>query len=202
MSLFLALGISLSIVAQDVNGPIDEYGTTLLMQACENQDFVRVKELLGQGADVDQQDKDGFTALFYACGLHAYDNSSFVINHNILNSLLEHGANVNSYDNVMGWTPIFLLEEPNVDIAQLLIDFGASLNIVSESGVLLYETIIRDFDQEYIDFLVKNGANIQVAIQFAQRELQVVDEWNKDHLHRAIASLKKLAVLYKASASH
>ena len=199
MSLFLALGMSLSIVAQDVNKPIDEHGTTLLMQACEENDVIKVEELLGQGADVDQPDKDGFTALFYACGLHACDNPSFVINNNILISLLEHGANVNSHDNLMGWTAIFLLEEPNIDTAQLLIDYGANLNIVSESGVLLYETVIRDFDQEYIDFLVKNGANIQVAIQFAQRELQVADEWNKDHLHRAIASLKKLAVVYKAS---
>lgn len=64
----------------------DSNGITLLMKACENGNDWEIKNLIKAGANVNLKDKEGWTALMYAC--------RYQQNISIVNTLLQNGASV------------------------------------------------------------------------------------------------------------
>ena len=69
-------------------------GKTQLHLACKDGNIELVKELLNQGVEINKQDSDGLTAL------HIAKNSE------ILNTLINAGANPNLQDYRSGFTPL------------------------------------------------------------------------------------------------
>ncbi len=68
---------------------IDEYGRTALHYAAHDGDVERIKALIGEGVDVNQQDDNGWTPLHFAAQL----------NHcGAIGILLENQANPNLHD--------------------------------------------------------------------------------------------------------
>lgn len=79
---------------------IDEYGRSQLLNATIAVDLPAILSLLAQGAPVDLQDDNGWTALHFAVQAKKVD---------IVRALLEHGANpnlVNAHGNGPLWIAV------------------------------------------------------------------------------------------------
>lgn len=103
----------------------DNFGCTLLMKAAKNGNNWELKSLLTSGANVNLTDRDGWTALMYAC--------RYQENVSIVDSLIEAGAQVkikNKYD----LSPLILAAtyNGNPEIIKKLLNYYA----VSEKEVL------------------------------------------------------------------
>lgn len=109
----------------------DNFGSTLLMKAAKNGNNWELKSLLTSGADVNLTDKDGWTALMYAC--------RYQENVSIVNSLIDAGAQVkikNKYD----LSPLILASTYNGNpeiIKKLLNYYSVSEKEVLQAFVLL-----------------------------------------------------------------
>lgn len=98
---------------------------TLLMIALNNNHTHVVRWLLLHGADVEQQDESGFTALHYAC---EKGNVAAV------KMLLACGANVQA-DAGIGWTPLHeAVWENKQSVVKLLIKASALIDVKDEDG--------------------------------------------------------------------
>lgn len=109
----------------------DNFGSTLLMKAAKNGNNWELKSLLTSGADVNLTDKDGWTALMYAC--------RYQENVSIVDSLIDAGAQVkikNKYD----LSPLILASTYNGNpeiIKKLLNYYSVSEKEVLQAFVLL-----------------------------------------------------------------
>ena len=114
----------------DLNAPMNGKYTALMM-ACRSQHVRLVKFLLQQGANVQVKDKDGKTALHFACELtFTWKPASC----DLLNCLTENGADINALrkDNV---TPLMVASiNGNVDQITFLIKRGANVHLQDKNG--------------------------------------------------------------------
>lgn len=119
----LACLLPISFTAHDINTPINEHGTTQLMQACQKlftkkSKITDVTHLLNNGANINAQDHEGNTILH-----HIFCDSDILIERSpadnlfIIDFLLKHGANPDitnnkqetpllcmfTYDNMIQW---------------------------------------------------------------------------------------------------
>jgi ankyrin repeat protein len=161
-------------VTQRYFSPTIHYIETLctkskLILAVERGNIKKIQELIHQGYDVNTEDQDGLTALFYAIHLQNLD---------IIKLLIKNGADVNAR-NKDGNTPLlyftcpkvsiqntassyYILQQKNIDIVRLLIKNGADVNAQDNNGntPLLYALFQGDF--KISEFLIKKGADVNV----------------------------------------
>ncbi|MCR5080587.1 MAG: ankyrin repeat domain-containing protein [Treponema sp.] len=92
----------------------DKYGVTLLMKAAKTGNDWDVRKLIESGADVNRRDRDGWSALMYAC---RYQN-----NLNIVKMLIDKGAHVR-VRNKYNATPLLMAADysQNPEIIALLL---------------------------------------------------------------------------------
>ena len=114
----------------DLNAPMNGKYTALMM-ACRSQHVRLVKFLLQQGANVQVKDKDGKTALHFACELtFTWKPASC----DLLNCLTENGADINALrkDNR---TPLMVASScGGVDQITFLIKRGANVHLQDKNG--------------------------------------------------------------------
>ena len=114
----------------DINVPMNGKYTALMM-ACRSQHVRLVKFLLQQGANVQLKDKDGKTALHFACELtFTWKPASC----DLLNCLTENGADINALrkDNR---TPLMVASScGGVDQITFLIKRGANVHLQDKNG--------------------------------------------------------------------
>lgn len=94
-------------------------GHTPLMRAALDGKTERVKELLHQGADVNQRDDNGRTALMFAVINTHYET---------MKVLLDYGADVNASSNKGGTALMGAALAGDLRMAQALLDKGADLH--------------------------------------------------------------------------
>lgn len=96
----------------------------------DNLNYNAIKEVLENGFDVNQQDKDGDTSLHL---LMSRNDDEPIIDVCIL--LLEKGANINISNND-GNTPLHLaiMEDQHTYLIQLLLTAGANVNVKNNSN--------------------------------------------------------------------
>lgn len=106
---------------QQISNPnqSDKNGVTLLMQAAKTGNDWDLQLLLENGADVNLRDKDGWTALMYAC---RYQNSL-----GIVNALIEKGAYIRTR-NKYNATPLLMAADysQNPEIIKVLMNGRSS----------------------------------------------------------------------------
>ena len=129
---------------------------TQLRDAAFVCDFVRVRELLGKGANPNVRDDEHRTPLHQA----VLGNSV-----GLVGLLLESGADVNAKD-AHGFTPLhFAAQEHTPEIARILVGKSADVNACDEDGnSVLWRAVssARGHD-DIVRFLLESGARDDLA---------------------------------------
>lgn len=169
----LSIACSLSTVGCEKipEGGLDK----ALLEAARTDKIGKVKRLLNKGANTNEKDEYGRTALMWAADWGAI---------NTVRVLIEHGADVNAKDN-MGWTVLMHAisavrvivsrsgdnsKYSNVEIAQLLVDKGADVNARNNEGNSVLIVAIEanhhsEFEETYnlVKLLMANGAEVNAV---------------------------------------
>ena len=112
----------------------DEHGDTALMRAALDGDTERVKDLIHQGADINQRDDNGRTALMFAVINMHYET---------MKVLLEYGADVQAMSDEGGTALMGAAIVGDLRMVQALLDKGANVHArlreTNESAVTFAE---------------------------------------------------------------
>jgi ankyrin repeat protein len=114
---------------------------------------------------VNAKDEDGWTLLHYA----SYAGIKEVVEY-----LMEKGAEVNTEARIGAWTPFFLSSlKGHREIAEWLIENGAKTDIQdNKSRSPLHVAVMRGHE-EFIDFLIRHGAEINLGDALGMTPLHV-----------------------------
>lgn len=147
-------GVNLNTILDD--------GSTLLSHAAGSGDLDLVKFLLKSGANINSKTRNGDTPLIRAIKMDQNNIANYLIENNadinmrnnigstalhsavlrgvteIIQLLLKHGADINA-QNVGGVTP--LMNAQNKKVAELLINFGANVNLKNKHGRTIFDSI-------------------------------------------------------------
>ncbi|KAJ3641462.1 hypothetical protein Zmor_027969 [Zophobas morio] len=155
----------------DVNAQ-NENGTTALQLACGNGDLEITKMLFEFGACINIVDKQNHTALNYASNLSTD-------NRNIIKLLIKKGINVNA-ESKNGITALqFTCLNGVYENTKMLLDFGASVNIVDKSNnnnLLHFATASRLSTGGIIRLLIKKGIDLNAKNKNGITALQLACE--------------------------
>lgn len=140
---------------------------TDLTAAARDGDTDAVQKLLQQGADVNEQTEDGWTAL-----MRAADEGHT----EIVQILLEAGARVDAKRKT-GETALMAASRGNAEVVQILIKAGADVNAQNKWGkTALMSAVIKGY-AEIVQILLEAGADVNVknndgksALMFAREK--------------------------------
>ena len=162
----------------DINAMKNIHGFTPLMMAARYNHLAAVTFLMDQGADANLQDKKGYTALHYVamCG----SSCSF----NVINCLIDNGADVNIQSAVDNLTPLMLACKcRNVYVVNYLLQSGGNVGLHDRYGqTCLQYTVKRAVDEtafEILSSLIKNGSDVNSRIDNDGTLLMLVT-WHGD----------------------
>ena len=145
----MALAFSLIAVVA-VGGAVD----VRLVDAAAQQDWQRVRTLLGEGVDVNAPRADGVTALLWAA--HWDDVGTVEL-------LLSAGADANAADD-HGVTPLMrACENASVEIVRGLLDAGANSNAAQTSGMTALMLAAGTGDRDVVRALIAHGADVNAV---------------------------------------
>lgn len=138
-------------------------GLTTLMMACVSLNSELVLRILKAGADVNRQDSDGNTALYFAIQDVKDEND---VNQNeskileIIRLLKSYGADVNLYGSG-SQPPIYRAVILNLlRCTKQLIDFEANVNGIYQYNETPLHCAVEHNYTQIIDLLIKSGADI------------------------------------------
>jgi len=145
--------------------------STLFLTACANGDLSECQRLLGENLiNIDVTTGDGLTGLHEAaiCG-----------NAQLVEYLINHGANINCCDNE-GWTPLHAAASlGQVKVVEMLLDYGADPTIVNCENLLAYDLARNDQVQEIIGEHLQ-GVDIDYLRSQEERAIQKdIERWIK-----------------------
>jgi len=143
---------------------------TLLMEVARKKQANLVKELLAEGADINEVSEGGETALVATLrGVNSED---------MVELLIQNGADVN-LPGWNGYTPILYVAEsyPNLKILDLLINAKANVNYQNKYGLTALMLAVEANNRDVIIKLLEAGADINIkdhanntAIYYAKTE--------------------------------
>ena len=149
--------------------------TTELIEAIRVGDRDKAKMLIANGANVNEVDERGWSALFQASGKGYID---------VVKLLLKYNADINL--NGYGWTALFTAAaEGHIDIVKLLLENGAKTDVISENTrtdsspdpILFYSIGYPDITR----LLLQHGADINAkdtqgySVLASALELECID---------------------------
>jgi hypothetical protein len=156
------------------NGDVNEIGghaeSTPLIIATMFKRFDCVRVLLGHGADVNAEDKDGCSALYWLLCEHPKNPEDFM---EVVHMMLEMGANPSLMAS-NGWSLMYLAIEKNMEnVVRLLVQYGANPSAICcfyENDVLgwgcsdtpLHESI-RSGNISMVKILIKLKADLNIT---------------------------------------
>ncbi len=139
------------------NGADDNDGNAALMRGTD-EDYLEVcLTLIKNGADVNLQNNDGYTALMWAV-----KNGNLEIHLEICLVLIEKGADLNVQDKDGRTTLMFAVYYHDLKLCLALIDKGADLNIQNEDD---YTTLMLAIEQDLAEVclaLINKGADLNI----------------------------------------
>lgn len=138
-----------------------------LISAVLYKDITEIEKVLAEGADINQQDKNGYTAIIWACSYSSDENYR-----EKAKLLISKGADVNIQSND-GNATIIEAAGNSREVFDMLVEKGADLKVKKTDGtgafyscmihMLLYGREIADKDMELAGFLLSKGADADEA---------------------------------------
>lgn len=115
---------------------------------CENNYFKTIEFLINRGADISSHNSKLLETPLHRLCARAKPQVD------VITMLLERGANVNA-TNLSGKTPVFYCNfNYSVELLNLLVKYGADINIKDKHGnTLLHDDYINCFDEYFEEFL-------------------------------------------------
>jgi len=172
--------------------------TKSLHEAARDGDIAQVQSHFLKGANIDENDEDGFTPLHLAAsrghkgvaemliasGANVNASSrkfrSTPLHHaagkghkDVVQLLIDKGANVNAKDNKQR-TPLRLAAEGNHrDIVEMLIAKGADVNATQDHGRTLLHSAADAGHKDVAELLISKGIDINIKDSFGQTALHL-----------------------------
>ena len=149
---------------------VEGTGDTVLHFAARRRDIAIFQLLLSQGVDVHAVNKSGETVFHIAAATNNYDLVKYLLDKNYFTAdFLTATGEAESVE--MHETKIVFNKNPHTalhiaaekgfkDIAELLLEHGADVNLQDGEGNTPLHYAARNFDAEMICFLVKKGADV------------------------------------------
>lgn len=136
------------------------HGDTPLMQAAYRADLAVMRKLLSAGADPNEQNFVGNTALSFATGATPVTAQVYSGSTEAVELLIEKHADVN-LSGKMGYTPLmYAVMHENLKSVRTLINHGAKVNAQTKSGdTALFNALYRG-NIEIVAELLKHGAEV------------------------------------------
>ncbi|WP_425385309.1 ankyrin repeat domain-containing protein [Wolbachia endosymbiont (group B) of Schoenobius gigantella] len=157
-----------------------------LLIAAEKGDLEKVRESIRRGANVNIQDRQGWTPLFWAIQKN---------NFNIVELLLDNNADIKVKDNE-GWTPIhWAVQLGSLDVVKRLVERGADVNALTADGRTPYDLAINQNYREIKEYLRSKSAvpSSMLIPQVILADDSVRQRKRRDH-NRHHMSRKPLAI--------
>ena len=150
----------------DINTANDMHCTPLML-ACMLGKVEYINQLLHAGADIEIRGFKGATCIHHAIGRIPYR----IIGKDILQTIIDHGADVNATDNHGKTALMEACEMRNVDAINILLDAGIDTNISDSFGnTCLHYAVCGFSSDDLIQRLLKHGAALN-AIYHGTQEL-------------------------------
>jgi len=112
-----------------------------------------IKHLIEYGVNINKEDNDGNSPLFYAC---------LSGNMTVVRYLIEQGANINKL-NKYGETPLFYAcEDGNEAIVKYLVEQGANINKLNIFGETSFFNACKNGSKAMIKYLIEHGADMNI----------------------------------------
>ena len=124
-----------------------------LIDAARHRDLAAVSQLLAAGANPNDEQPDGATALHWAVYLEDYV---------MVERLLEAGADVNAVNRLNASALYLAAKEGSAELILLLLDAGADPNVALEMGETPIMTAARSGTTEGVRHLIEAGANVNM----------------------------------------
>ena len=139
----------------DINS-VNENGASPLFIASFNGNTTLVRVLVQRGADINQPAQGGATPLYVA----VQQGHDYVAKH-----LLKNGADSNIAAGQFYDSPLTVLasENGNVEIAKLLLDYGANINFTNSAGISALYFSAQNNYLPLAKLLIENGASINLT---------------------------------------
>ncbi len=140
-------------IYNDIPDESSEDGSSdYLYNAVLDNDVATLKDVLSKGADPNATNMFGM----YALNTAANDGKA-----EIVKILLDNGADINSADYILGWTPLICAaNNGNNEISTLLIQRGASIDAEDTAGYTALIYAATAAHDETVKLLIASGANI------------------------------------------
>jgi ankyrin repeat protein len=133
----------------------NNYGLTPLHRAIggRGQDVDLIRKLIAKGADVHAKLDRGLNTLHFA---------AMINNLNIVKLLIDHGADLNAYDNICYGTVLqtAINMNPNEEVAKFLVEHGAKINQKFSFGNTELHLAAMKGYADLASLLVKHGADV------------------------------------------
>jgi cytochrome c len=141
--LMLFVGVFMALVSQSVAGPLHD--------AVKDGDIAKVRQLIANGEDVNQNQRSLGTPLHQA---------SLLGSRELAELLIAHGANVNADNKIFG-TPLYMAaRKGNEGVAAVLIAKGADVGALWKDGTTPLHAAAEGGHAGVIDLLVAHGADV------------------------------------------
>jgi ankyrin repeat protein len=165
-SYLLCLGDATATQAQENNGD------TPLMLAAYDGNIQLMQRLVAQGSQVDQKNKYGLTALFFAAGATRTQATPKGSTESV-RFLLEHGATFNIKSSRNGFNALMAAaDNQNAGSVLLLLQHGADINSLTTDGRSALTMAVGRLDTDVVKLLLDRGARVNgYADNFGQTPL-------------------------------
>ncbi len=148
----------------------------------DSQNFAEIKALLEKGADVNQKDADGATALMKA---------AYLGNFQLVKLLVDKGADVNASDN-SGITALMnAAVSADLETVKLIAGRVADINVRDDGGAtaLMYAALSPRDDPAAAKYLIEKGADAGAQDFQGYSALSIAENHGKEELANFLKSL-------------
>ncbi len=140
--------------------------TPLMKHILENKSKTQIQEIIHHGGDVNDTENHHISALMNASHLRKS-------NKEIVNLLLENGAEVNQMDD-FGNTAL-LYASHDFEKITILLDAGANINVQNNMGTTLLLSLIQNKrNTSWILYVIEKGGNVNLYDNFGNNALMYV----------------------------